>query len=100
VRERTEEATRALADRYEDLRTVAVRAGGKPATGLGLALLLGRGSAAWIRAWERCPSSPKPEARPDPGPVERDAILPPVLHTEVARVLAGMAVVDHEEVKS
>ncbi|MGH2659198.1 MAG: hypothetical protein ACRDHS_05895 [Actinomycetota bacterium] len=55
--------------------------GGADGVGLGLALLLGRGMAAWMRGWRACAA---PVAPPRPAPTGR----PPA---EVVSVLAAMA---------
>jgi hypothetical protein len=93
------DSARVLADRYEELRNLAL-AGGEGRGGLGLALFLGRGMAAWIDAWERCPRSPSPVPRPTTAPVGPTTVLAPGLQTEVALVLAGMAMSGQEEVTS
>jgi hypothetical protein len=66
--------------RYERLRGAAVD--GQPAGGLGLALLVDRGIAAWTLAWPRgAPASP---ARPAPGLAAGDG-------PAIVGVLADMA---------
>jgi len=79
----------ALREGYEVLRKQALegRAGG-----LGLALLLREGMAAWIHAGERAIPAPVPPrpARPDPG-------LPDGVHGEIVTVLAGMALTTYRE---
>ena len=76
-----------LAARYEDLRA-QVLDGSKSVRSLGLAHLLRHGLAAWIAAWpDRLPSrQPEPEPRQDP-----DGALPLNIGSEVAVILAGMA---------
>jgi hypothetical protein len=70
-----------LTARYEALRAAALATGGGRA-GLGAALLIGQGMAAWMRGWRAC-TPPPPAGRPGPG-----ASAPPA---EVVGVLAGMA---------
>lgn len=66
---------------YEAVRAAALAAGGGRA-GLGAALLIAQGMAAWMRGWRAC-TPPPPAARPGPG-----APAPPA---EVVGVLAAMA---------
>ena len=66
--------------RYEQLRGAAVD--GRPAGGLGLALLLGRGVAAWARAWPG--AVPASSARRAPA-------LPAREGQQIVGVLADMA---------
>ena len=66
-----------LTARYEAVRAAALATGGGRA-GLGAALLIAQGMAAWMRG-----TPPPPAARPGPG-----ARAPPA---EVVGVLAGMA---------
>jgi hypothetical protein len=74
-----------LVARYEELRSQAMGACG---LGLGLALLLRQGMQAWLEAWSNCTLTM---------PVERhfegrmDEVVPVQLRTEIAIVLAGMA---------
>lgn len=70
-----------LTARYEAVRAAALATGGGRA-GLGAALLIAQGMAAWMRGWRAC-TPPPPAAPPRPaGPA------PPA---EVVGVLAGMA---------
>jgi hypothetical protein len=70
-----------LTARYEAVRAAALAAGGGRA-GLGAALLIAQGMAAWMRGWRAC-TPPPPAGLPRPaGPA------PPA---EVVGVLAGMA---------
>jgi hypothetical protein len=64
---------------YEQLRGAAVH--GRPAGGLGLALLVGHGVAAWTRAWPG--TAPAPSAQHAPMPAG-DA-------QQIVGVLADMA---------
>ena len=84
----------ALIARYEELRGQAL---GRPSViprGQGLALLLRRGMAAWMRAWAQCapqlPTPPK-EQRGD------ESILPFEMHREVTMILAGMVLSGRQE---
>ena len=58
---------------------------------LGLAVLLRHGMAAWLRAWAMCPRPLAPVSRVTQAPE-----LPPIVHTELVRVWAHMAL-SHEE---
>lgn len=95
------ESPSSLGERYEELRSLA-RNGGETRGGLGLALFLRRGMAAWMEAWTRCQPSPGSDARPKPKavPAESATVMAPGLHAEVALVLAGMALVGHEETRT
>jgi len=66
-----------LAGRYEAVRAVALADGQR--AGLGAALLMSKGMAAWMRGWRACTPAP-------PGPVASAG--PPA---EVVGVLAIMA---------
>ena len=81
--------THALREGYETLRDEALKG---RAHGLGLALLLREGMAAWIRAGERAIPEPVPcrSSRAGPG-------LPDGVHGEVATVLAEMALSTYRE---
>jgi hypothetical protein len=75
-----------LAAHYERLRREAIRASTHGKEGLGLALFLRRGMAAWIEAWSQCIT------------VEKDArsrsvsneVLPSEVRSQIATLLAGM----------
>ena len=67
-------------ERYEQLRAGAVD--GRPAGGLGLALLIARGVAAWARAWPD--GAPAPSARRAPAPEGGEG-------QQIVAVLADMA---------
>ena len=85
-----------LMERYEDLRAQATGKRIGETTGLGLALFLRRGMPAWMAAWSDCRLSAT--ASP-PGPrAEHTVILPQTLHTQVALLLAGMALHGRQEV--
>jgi hypothetical protein len=72
---------------YEAVRR-AVLDGARGDRDLGLALLMRRGLAAWIRAWSTCAAPPPPSAPPPPG----DALaLPPGVRGDVTRLLVTMA---------
>jgi hypothetical protein len=73
-----------LVARYEELRARIL--GGDVPGGLGLALLMRRGVAAWIEGWSTVPALPRcPPAGAAVPP------LPGALLGEVVLVLAGMA---------
>jgi hypothetical protein len=71
---------------YEALRR-GVLEGSRGDRELGLALLMRRGMAAWIRAWSACAASPTTE-----GPSRASAMaLPAGLRDDVTRLLVTMA---------
>jgi hypothetical protein len=72
---------------YEEIRGQALRRGGCSAHGTGLALFLRRGMAAWLTA---CAPLARPIDVAHRRPTQEDR-LPPDLRTEVALVLAEMA---------
>lgn len=74
--------------RYEELRKEALADQG---AGLGLALLLRKGLAAWLRAWAQCAPPPAPV----PGS-PREPFLPPP-RNEAVRILAAMALSQLQE---
>jgi hypothetical protein len=76
----------------EALRRVALgRADPDDGPSLGFTVLLHQGMPAWLRAWAMCP---RPSAHvPRAAPLVE---LPSILHTELARVWAHMAL-SHEE---
>ena len=77
---------------YETLRRVALGRGGPDDDpSLGLAIVLRQGLAAWLRAWAMCP--PRPVSVPRAAQAPR---IPPILHTELARVWAHMALAHQE----
>jgi len=67
----------------------AVLAGGAGLAGLGAALLVSKGMAAWMRGWRAC----TPPAAPPPAPTT-GASQPPA---EVVGVLAAMALACAQE---
>ena len=69
-----------LAEHYETLRRIALRDGPGRA-GLGAALLLSKGMAAWMRGWRACTPAP-------PGHCQPTGAGPPC---EIVGVLAAMA---------
>lgn len=77
---------------YEALRRLAVeQRGSDEGPGLGLAILLREGVAAWLQAWARCPRPPKPIT-----PAGAPLGLPSFIHTELAQLWAHMAL-SHQE---
>ena len=74
-----------LAERYEELRSQALGGSGRE---LGLALLLRQGMRAWVEAWSNCTLGMPAERRREGGLAE---VVPIQLRTEIAIVLAGMA---------
>jgi hypothetical protein len=77
---------------YETLRRIALGARG-PDDGpsLGLAIVLRQGVAAWLHVWARCPCPSDPVARPVPS---LDVL--PLVHTELVRLWAHMALLHQE----
>lgn len=69
-----------MAASYETLRATVFSEGAGRA-GLGAALLMAKGMAAWMRGWQACTPQPPSARRPAGGP-------PP---PEVVSVLAAMA---------
>jgi hypothetical protein len=75
------------ADDYEAVRR-AVLEGTRGDRDLGLALLMRRGMAAWIRAWSTCAAPVTPTERS----THREALtLPTGLRGDVTRLLVTMA---------
>jgi hypothetical protein len=93
---------------YEALRSQMIGTAGAAPRGVGLALLLQQGLAAWIAAVQRCaPSCPpvvvadKPTGRADhddsaavAGTIPVD-VLPRAQYPEVTRLLAGLVLSAH-----
>ena len=85
-----DQASGALAERYEQLRAAAL-CGGAEGWRLGLGVLAGKGVAGWIRAWTTCPTPATaapvhtvPGRAPGPAPSSPEGV-------EMVRVLAAMA---------
>jgi hypothetical protein len=85
----------ASAEGYETLRRVAL---GTPATqdgpGLGFALLLRQGMAAWLNAWAFCPG-PTVVTVPAPAAVPLTAV-PSLVQHELAQVWAQIVLLQQE----
>lgn len=77
----------ALLSGYEDLRGEALVEAGGSRRGIGLALFIRRGMAAWIAA---CAPVARP-AQPTPRKPTEEGRLPQDLRAEVAMILAEMA---------
>jgi hypothetical protein len=77
----------ALLSGYEEIRSEALRRAGCSGRGSGLALFVRRGMAAWLTA---CVPLVRPREASHWKPTEDDRV-PPDLRTEVAMVLAEMA---------
>ena len=77
-----------LVSGYEELRRVAIGRPPSAGRGVGFALFLRSGMAAWIEACEAV-SPPSPPLRLPPLP--RDQLLPTDARGEVTMVLAAMA---------
>jgi len=82
--------------RYEDLRR---RGANEGAGGLGRALLIGRGMAAWMEAWRHSAPTWDREARGEygkslghPDASGTEPVLPEGVQGQAVRILAGMAV--------
>lgn len=85
-----------LSSCYEDLRGTAVEADVEVRHGVGLALFIRSGMAAWMQA---CTSfAPAPRREPAPGQVECPSLNPDV-RAEVAMVLAEMALSANTQVQ-
>ena len=77
-----------LAEGYEEIRRDALGIDTLARPGLGLALFMSRGMAAWMAAW------PPRMCRHDGASTsrgEQPEFVPQGLHSEVATILAGMA---------
>jgi hypothetical protein len=85
--ETTATAAETLTSEYEELRRVALGGSGGLHGGVGFALLLRRGMAAWMDA---CLTAAVP-SRPPSVPRQEFCAVPPDLRGEVAQVLAAMA---------
>jgi hypothetical protein len=72
---------------YEALRR-AVREGTRGDRDLGLAVLMRRGMAAWIRAWSTCAAPPTPNHQ---STARETLALPIGLRGDVTRLLVTMA---------
>jgi hypothetical protein len=85
-------AREALAS-YEELRRSALGRAGGSGRGIGFALFLRSGMAAWI---ETCAALPqRAEPRPRRSAVEEQPLVPQDLRVEVATLLAEMALSAH-----
>jgi hypothetical protein len=78
---------------YEQLRRDATDMSSHVREGLGLALFLHRGMAAWMQAWSQCIDCVTPQAlsRPATTPVPVD------VRAQVATLLAGIILSLHQE---
>ena len=72
---------------YEQLRRDAIGTLAHRGEGLGLALFLRRGMAAWMQAWSECAPHIEPSPRAEPGV---DETIPAGLRSQIATLLAGM----------
>ena len=81
-----------LVTSYETLRRLALGCSG-PDDGpcLGFTVLIRHGMAAWLRTWAMCPSPLSSVA-----PSAQMSVLPPIVHLELARVWAQMALARQE----
>ena len=82
-------ADSSLCESYEELRFHATGKNSLDATPRGLALFLHQGMPAWISAWSRC-APPISTVMPN-SPGVKDSLLLDALRTQVAMVLASMA---------
>jgi len=62
--------------------------------GLGLALFVRRGMAAWMRAWSQCAPPTEPGSRAASGD---DETVPADLRSQIATLLAGMILCIQQE---
>jgi len=77
----------ALLSEYEELRQVALGGSSGVIQGTGFALLLRHGMAAWMEACVTAASS----SRPQPVPRQEHRLVPSDLRSDVALVIAAMA---------
>jgi hypothetical protein len=87
-----------LIARYEELRRRALGQCGTQA--LGLALFMRQGMHAWMTAWSDCKATAAslPSLPSSIPAVASQETCPVQLHTEVAMLLAGMALLARQEV--
>ena len=76
-----------LTEQYEQLRLEATGRSEHSAQGLGLALFLRRGMAAWMHAWSQCAAD---LGAPDRSPRTASAAVPIDMRTQIATLLAGI----------
>jgi hypothetical protein len=82
-----------LTEQYEQLRREATNRSEHRGEGLGLALFLRRGMAAWMQAWSQCTDvAPKAHLQP-----AMTAAVPIDLRMQVATLLAGIILGLHQE---
>ena len=83
--------SQSLVSEYEELRGVTLAQSNAPSRGVGLSLLLRRGMAAWMDA---C-AAVAPPSRSRTVPRHEHRLVPSELRSEVALVLATMALANH-----
>jgi hypothetical protein len=88
-------APQEIATRYEELRRQVLA--GVPGHGLGLALFLRGGMVAWLEAWSEC-TAVKPTAAATADAEASSLPVVPAWQSEVAQVLAGIALHNLQEV--
>ena len=79
---------------YEDLRRAALRRAVASGRGVGLALFVRSGMAAWMEA---CAALPRPPAATSVRPTAQAPLVPDDFRVEVAMLLAGMALSVHAQ---
>jgi hypothetical protein len=82
----------ALAAGYEELRRAALERAGGSGRGIGLAVFIRSGMAAWM---ETCAALLGPRDRAARGPTAEPPRVPPDVRVEVAMLLAEMALSGH-----
>ncbi|PYX86413.1 MAG: hypothetical protein DMG70_00780 [Acidobacteria bacterium] len=76
-----------LVEQYEQLRRQATRGAGNGGQGLGLALFLRSGMAAWMQAWSQCVSGVRASTSSQPTTMTS---APIDVRAQIATLLAGI----------
>ena len=84
-----------LVEQYEQLRREATRGAGNGGQGLGLALFLRSGMAAWMQAWSQCVSSVGANAQSQSATMTS---APIDVRAQIATLLAGIILNLQQEV--
>jgi len=83
-----------LVTHYEQLRRDATDMSRRGREGLGLALFLRRGMAAWMQSWSQCTSEAAASAQSSPATTTP---IPVDFRAQVATLLAGIILGLHQE---